>query len=1203
MAARKRFSLGRVPLGRIVILAALATSVLVFFTVGTTHGQTPVPTISNVDPAPPYCVLQHSTEDTDLLLTITGEDLTAYENDGRVQFLDTDAQQETRLFDRNINWQDPRRISVDMSDVDLRFNSDRQLRLRVRVISDESERLSSEWSDEFIFARSRSACGTDSRFPPTSPIRGLEGDLWADVVIGKPDFSQTGPLSVVPFKVFGPGGVVVDRSEGAGRAYIWDSGNSRILGIDLADCYETESPCSADIVIGQPSGFDHSACNGDSGLQGFPYRAVASAETLCGIRDVALSPSETHNFVTMAVDGRGSLYVPDSVNHRILKYEDPFETDSVADQVWGQVDFTGMACNRGSLGRPTAETLCFHSPSNQRRTNWYGNGVEIDKQGNMWVADGGNNRVLRFPVNPDTGEIASAADLVLGQRNLRSAEERDGFTGLHGPSAVRVGDNGWVYVADTINDRIQIFKPPFRSGMQADAEFGSGFDRPTSLELDPLGRGVWVVDGANYMVQLWDKAGDSVLQVLGRDSYMPDGRCGEPLFELPGSPHLCPVAGSVGIDAEGNVLVPVYLITADVFRFPALTAEDGDAETKPVGQADKRLFYPPFDANFQDRNGLHSPRGIAIWQDQLVVADRHRLLFWNGLDSLSDGRPADGLIGDEFQVGSWHYCCGRLKVDTAGRLWVLGFEGRYFLEVYQLPLTELSVPLHTTWRRSASFPVLGTTERTALGDRVFGIAVEGPGDYLWLSDTDNHHVLRIRDPLTNPMVDVVLGQQDATTTLCNQGRFQEDDRNEIGDGGHRDVLCYPGGLSIDKQGNLYVSDHALEVSGNKRLLVFPPSSINSVNSKAVFAPNADSVFTLSATGFTHLSIGHSFEDREVIGKSGHHLFTAATWEPAFDSTNRMVVGYNAYFGPRFVGVYDDPLDSTDLPTSYLYDFGSMPYTATFDDKDNLYVGDINRGRLLIYKNPFSNTPPEEPALADTAEAPIPSYPVSIQSVNPGPPYCVMRDSTWDYETTLEFDIEGLADTRDLTLEIRKSTSHHRVFLDLGPEYFQEGNSSIRLDHLHRNRWQGSWSRIGKVTLTARLLTGGWYGTPISNWSPAFLLADDAATCGIALPTPTPIPTPTPTETPTPLPSPTPIPANTATPTVTPTLVPSPTPTQVATATVLAETPEPPTPTPLITPTATPESTSVVNVGPFLLPLVIVSILLSLVGFLIWRRRR
>ena len=166
-----------------------------------------------------------------------------------------------------------------------------------------------------------------------------------------------------------------------------------------------------------------------------------------------------------------------------------------------------MACNRGNLAQPTAETLCFHSPANESKTNWYGNGVEIDKHGNMWVADGGNNRVLRFPVDPNSGVIARAADLVLGQRGFLSAKSGDELYGLSGPSAVRVSDSGSVYVADTINDRILVFKPPFESGMQAVAQFGSDLHRPTSLEIDPLGRGVGVVDTGNHMIELWNEAG------------------------------------------------------------------------------------------------------------------------------------------------------------------------------------------------------------------------------------------------------------------------------------------------------------------------------------------------------------------------------------------------------------------------------------------------------------------------------------------------------------------------------------------------------------------------------------------------------------------------------------------------------------------------------------------------------------------------
>ncbi len=1006
---------------------------------------------------------------------------------------------------------------------------------------------------------------TPGPFPPTSPVRGIAGDLWADVVIGQPNFAQVAVKSVVPFKVNNPTGVVVDRSFNPGRAYVWDSANSRILGIDLAKCYEDAGPCSADVVIGQPSGYDHAACNGDNGVQNFPVRALPTAETVCGIPDVSISPWEGYSLVTMAVDNDGDLYVPDSYNHRVLKYNNPFETDSVADQVWGQADFSGMVCNRGTLQAPTKESLCFHSDSIRFTLNRYGVGVEIDDDGNMWIADVGNNRVLRFPVHPDTGEIAQSADLVIGQTDFDVAMPGNSLDKLHAPSAIRFDSNGWLYVADTANDRVLIFEPPFTTGQSATATFGSEFHHPSSLEVDPLGRGIWVVDAGNHMVELWDNEGRSVVHVLGKHSYQPDRRCGPSLGGVPGGVHLCFIGGSIAIDAGGNVLVPVYHAAADVFRFPTLaTQADGHGYSHP----DKRLFYPPFEDNFRDRKGIHSARGVATWQDQLIVSDIKRLMFWNGLDSLVNGQPADGVVGDEFAVGEWAYCCGRIKADTAGRLWVLSFEGTHYLDVYQLPLTEYSVPLHTIWKDKAVFPVLGMGEEVALGRGIHGIAPVGNGEALWISDTDNHRVLRIRNPLTNPVVDVVLGQMDASGNQCNQGKFPAADPLAFESGGNPSLLCFPGALAIDRKGNLYVSDHALEVNGNRRLLIFSAESMPSDNPDAIFAPWATKVFIRSTTTSNNVWVD-PWELGPVIQQPSRPFrdgLSAASWEPAFDSTNRMVVGYNAYVGPSFVGVYDDPLGQDMLPSSFIHDFVSMAYTTIFDVEDNLYVGDINRARVLIYKDPFNNNPEPGAEVPSPDPAPLPEYPAAITDVSPSPPYCLSRNSPREYETTLELVVDAQPDLRDLTLEFRKTTSRHREYLSIGDVPIHEGESLITLDR--KDFWQHLWPHIDRVTMTVRILEGGPNGTPISNWSPAFIVAGDSQACGIALPAPTPTPTPTPlpTPTPTPTPSPTPIPTPTAAPTPTVTTIPTPTP-------VPSPTPSPTLlPTPTNTPTAAPSPT-------------------------------
>ena len=85
----------------------------------------------------------------------------------------------------------------------------------------------------------------------------------------------------------------------------------------------------------------------------------------------------------------------------------------MADEVWGQSDFSGNLCNQGAAA-PTASTLCFTVGT------FSAGGVALDATGNLWVADNGNNRVLRFPKNLITGVIAKTADLVLGQPDFVS---------------------------------------------------------------------------------------------------------------------------------------------------------------------------------------------------------------------------------------------------------------------------------------------------------------------------------------------------------------------------------------------------------------------------------------------------------------------------------------------------------------------------------------------------------------------------------------------------------------------------------------------------------------------------------------------------------------------------------------------------------------------------------------------------------------
>ena len=1068
-----------------------------------------------------------------------------------------------------------------------------------------------------------SALGTANAIaevPLGQPVRGRSGDLWADVILGKADFSQIGPGEIVPYKTFNPGGVAIDRSVAPGRAYVWDAGNSRILGIDLEKCYSGESPCSADIVIGQPAASDHGACNGDSGVQNFPDRAPASAETLCGIPDVSASPTEHKSLASMAIDANGALYVPDSYNNRVLRYDDPFGSDARADEVWGQRDFSGMMCNRGNFGSATAETLCFHADSNRFVDGLYGAGVALDADGNLWVADSGNNRVLRFPAS-GSGEIAKRADLVLGQQDFRGTAPGTSMRSFHTPSALRFDSRGRLYVVETDNNRVLVFHHPFTSGMEADATIGSRLNNPVSIEVDPHDRGLWVNDQRNGMVELWDWGGSELLAFIGKPSYEPQEGSGPGFGSVPGWPSIWDATG-IAFDTHDNMLVSLAAGPQDVLRIPI--GSEGDLRTRTF-QADKRLFYPPGEYNSQGLKGLRTPRGVAVYGDQLVVPDFQRLLYWNGLDSLSNGQEADGAIGNaRWRPGA--DCCGRIKVDDAGRLWSLSWEGRHFIDVYQLPLDESSAPIATLWTNSESYPVLGSSNRVQTGGRVFGLAPSEGGRFLWLSDTDNHRVLRIRDPLTEPVVDVILGQVDATGTKCNRRtdlRAHQPDPQGLFEDVAPDMLCFPGALSLDRFGNLWVSDHALEIEGNRRLLVFPTERLPTNNSTTLFAVRATKVFEGHGGRGQNLAVS-DYEPRATIDNRNRGPLEAATWETAFDSMNRMVVGYNMYGGGRFAGVYENPLGPGTQPDAYLRDLWSMAYSATFDDNDNLYMADINRGRVLVYRNPFGNPTPTGGS-APPQPAPLPEYPVTVESVSPEPPFCAVRSSPDIYQRRLTLDFQGIPTDGSLQLEFRKLTSVNVHRAPLSDPRLGRAGGRFTVDM--RTLGPSLWSDHERVQLTLRVARTS--GEPLSQWSPAFLVAEDVSACGVALPAPTPTPVPPPTATPTPRPTPTPAPptpTSTPEPTVTSTTAPSPTPTDTPmpapTPTLtptptetpaLTPTPVPPTPTPLPSPTPEPVATGSPpdqsrgrdNPVPILLIAVSaagVVALMTIAGFFIRRRR-
>ena len=202
----------------------------------------------------------------------------------------------------------------------------------------------------------------------------------ADLVIGQSGFTTEGSNYAPPTasSLQYPAFVAIDTSVVPNRLYVGDQLNDRVLGWKDVTALSNNAP--ADLVIGQPD-FVSSACN-NGGI---------SASTLCGVNG-------------LAVDAGGNLYISD-VNNRVLEFNQPFAACSSfpcvgapASLVFGQGgSFTSSSCNNGGVG---AATLCLPT------------GLATDTEGDLYVSDLSNNRVLEFNTPLTNGTTAA---MVFGQ--------------------------------------------------------------------------------------------------------------------------------------------------------------------------------------------------------------------------------------------------------------------------------------------------------------------------------------------------------------------------------------------------------------------------------------------------------------------------------------------------------------------------------------------------------------------------------------------------------------------------------------------------------------------------------------------------------------------------------------------------------------------------------------------------------------------
>jgi streptogramin lyase len=178
-------------------------------------------------------------------------------------------------------------------------------------------------------------------------------------------------------------------------------------------------------------------------------------------------------------DDTAVVYIADTGNHRIQKFD-------------GNGNFTTKWGRNGGDGTSGSADGEFDSPY----------GVAVDADGNVYVADTGNNRIQKFDSDGNFITKWGSCGCDEGEFNF--------------PRGVAVDIAGDVYVVDELNDRIQKFDS--EGGFIAEwGENGTGdgqFDSPHKMGFDELGNS-YVVDYNNNRIQKFEAdAEDPIIELF-----------------------------------------------------------------------------------------------------------------------------------------------------------------------------------------------------------------------------------------------------------------------------------------------------------------------------------------------------------------------------------------------------------------------------------------------------------------------------------------------------------------------------------------------------------------------------------------------------------------------------------------------------------------------------------------------------------------
>jgi uncharacterized protein (TIGR03437 family) len=519
----------------------------------------------------------------------------------------------------------------------------------------------------------------------------------------------------------------------------------------------------------------------------------------------------------VAVDAAGNIYIADANDHRIRKVA----TDGTISTVAGG-GFPGFMGDGG--------------PASAARLNTpYG--IAVDRAGNLYIADLGNNRVRKIGLD-GTITTVSGTEKFLAPRNVAldaagnlyvsefgghrvrrvavihgtittiAGTGTAGFSGDGGsamgaeldyPAGLAFDSVGNLYIADSSNNRVREI---LVSGMvttvlgtgDPGATLPNQLNVPTGVAIDSAGN-LDVADSGNQRIQqLAPSGGIQTLPGAGRD-LAADGKgdlfiaAGSQVLELTPSLKLSTIAGggSYLFGGDGGPATSARL------NSPVAIALDSKGDLYIADQRNSRVRMVDTTGNISTIDGdgtfasgpgeLSAPGGVVVNSSGvLYIADQNNdrieavLSSGSAVTVAGTGVPgfnADGLPATSTQI----FSPGNMAIGPDGTI--------YFADKGNQRLREIRTD-----------QTISTVAQIAAS----AVAVDSTG-VVYMADADLHEVFRIDRA----------GHQDiiAGTGVAGFG----------GDGGPAvaALLNAPAGVAADRQGNVYIAD-----TGNNRIRVITP---------------------------------------------------------------------------------------------------------------------------------------------------------------------------------------------------------------------------------------------------------------------------------------------------------------------------------------------------------------------------------------------